>query len=225
MSTNMNDSTNAGPEVPADDMWKDFKLATSVATEAPTTAHPTIEIEGHNVNVPLPPPSKREPQEVGGRHRKPQETGGKGKKSSGQQKGKAGGSRTWRPVLQTQSTSDQHAHDESHVSSRFASSGSHGKGGKDQGKDKTKGGKSRPKETGKPSGSGKGFDQGGSWSSKGKGNRYHGEQVAYLSTGIYGHVDTAWEQLQDAYPDQYNPAMTEFWQDGYGDWLVRSRYD
>ena len=160
------------------------------------------------------------------RTQEPQQTGEKEGKHSGQKKGRAGGPTAWRPVLQPQITSDRRAQDESHASPRFAASGSYGKGGKDKSKDKSRGGKFqewRPKGKGKSSGFGKSFDQGSSWNSKGKGNRYHAEQVAFYSTDIFGHYDEVWWQLRDAFPNQRNHNLTEFWQDNRGEWFVKQR--
>ena len=138
------------------------------------------------------------------------------------------------PDWTMQSTTDQPVHDPDRAQSRFAPTGTHGKGGKDTGKDRSKGGKQnegksfqegKTKSKGKSTGSGRGSGQERSWQ-KGWGKRYHDATIEYIGTGVYGPEDAVWQILQANYPDQFNNAMTEFWQDERsGEWYVRWRHE
>ena len=214
---NVNTATDTAPSAPTDEMWEGYTPTTAATTEAPNVAR----------NTPPPPaPSRLRNQPT------QSEAGGKGGKPSTQQKGKPEAKGVWRPRLEPD-TADQQVQDPDRAQSRFAPTSTHGKGGKETGKDRSKGGKhsegkffheGKTKSKGKSTGSGRGFSQGGNWT-KGKGKRYHDATIEYLSTGIYGPEDAVWYILQANYPDQFNNALTEFWQDDRGEWFVRWRHE
>lgn len=230
----MSATSGAGPNVSADDMWKGYKPTMIAAPEASTTARNTADVAAQNLPpTPPTPPRLRKPQTQGGSQQTHQEYEGKGGKPSGHQKGKTEEKGTWRPRLREQNTTDPQMHDPDHAQHRFTPTGTYGKGGKEKGKDKSKGGKhqegksyheGKSKSKGKSSGSGKSSSQGSNWS-KGRGKRYHDATIAYVQTGIYGNEDATRPRLRANYPDQYNNALTEFWQDDRGEWFVRWRYE
>ena len=134
-----------------------------------------------------------------------------------------------------QDITDQPVQDPDRAQSRFAPTGTHGKGGKDTGKDRSTGGKqnegksfqegkTKTKSKGRSTGSGRGSGQGRSWP-KGRGKRYHDATIEYIGAGVYGPEDAVWSILQANYPDQFNNAMTEFWQDERSEWYVRWRHE
>ena len=129
---NVNTATETAPSAPADEMWKGYTPTTAATTEAPNVVR----------NTPPPPaPSRlKHQQTAGGSQQTQSETGDKGGKPSTQQKGRTEGKGVWRPRLE-QDTPDQQVQDPDRAQSRFAPTGTHGKGGKDTGKDRSKRGK------------------------------------------------------------------------------------
>lgn len=122
-----------------------------------------------------------------------------------------------------------HSFDNTSAPSRFVSPDPQGKGGKDKsgkgkgGKDKSKGGKhqegkSKSKNKSTWSGKGDGGKYSGEW-----GQRFHDDSIEYRQTGIFGEVEAVRDRLRGNYPDQYNNALTQFWQDRRGEWFVRWR--
>ena len=215
-SGNVNTATDTAPSAPADEMWKGYTPTTTATTEASTAIPKT-----HNTPRPPAPSRLRYQQDADGSQQAQSETGGKGGKTFSQQKGRPEGKGVWRPRLD-QSSTDQPVQDPDRARSRFAPTGTVEAGKQNEGKSFQEG---KTKSKGRSIGSGKDSGQGKSWQ-KGWGKRHHDATIEYIGTGVYGPEGAVWHILQANYPDQFNNAMTEFWQDeDSGEWYVRWRYE